>query len=306
VGVAAIDAILEARKGGDFLSFADFLSRVDGRRVNKKVLESLIKVGALSRFGSRAALLASVDSIRERVKPKRIDDQPGLFATGELKKTEAAQVITLENIEEFAEDELQSLERQLLGLSLSARPISEIVGPLEFQSTHKIYEISPEEVYTEMVRVAGVVTEVRVIVTKKTGAEMAFAKADDGTGTVELVIFPKIFKQTRDFWVEGQPLLITGRVDSRDEGISILVEAIETLASLGEKKEREVFIKLPNSVGPDELRRLKALLTASLGDQTAFLIFGGSNSRRVKLPFRIAWNETLAKQINEILENKKS
>ncbi|MCX6704510.1 MAG: DNA polymerase III subunit alpha, partial [Candidatus Woesebacteria bacterium] len=67
VGEAAIGAILSAREGKKFLSFADFLSKVDGRKVNKKVLESLIKVGAMSEFGSRAALLASVDSIREKV-----------------------------------------------------------------------------------------------------------------------------------------------------------------------------------------------------------------------------------------------
>ena len=170
VGVAAIDAILSARATGAFTSFADFLGRVDARRVNKKVLESLIKVGALEMYGTRAALLASIDKIREKVaKPKGDDSQQGLFATGELKKTESATVITLENIQEFGEDELQTLERQLLGFSLSARPISETLGPLEFQSTHKIFEISVSDSYPEMVRVAGVVAEVRIIMTKKIG-----------------------------------------------------------------------------------------------------------------------------------------
>ena len=122
VGEAAIDAILSGRHDGKFSSFSDFLSRVDARRVNKKVLESLIKVGALSAYGTRAALLASIDSIREKVKPKTPESQQGLFATGELKKTESSAVITLENIQEFGEDELQSLERQLLGFSLSATP----------------------------------------------------------------------------------------------------------------------------------------------------------------------------------------
>lgn len=302
VGEAAIDAILSARKSAKFTSFADFLGRVDTRRVNKKVLESLIKVGALGMYGTRAALLASIDRIREKVvKPKGDDSQQGLFATGELKKTESASIITLENIQEFGEDELQSLERQLLGFSLSARPISETLGPLEFQSTHKIFELSTSEYYPDLIRVAAVVSEVRVITTKKTGAEMAFAKVDDGTGILELVVFPKVFKSTRDFWAEGQALLVVGKVDSRDETPTLIVEAIETLSSMNEKKQREVFIKIPEGVNTGILSRLKTILTNNLGDQTGFLVFDGQ--KRVKLPFKIAWNETLAKEISGLLES---
>lgn len=300
VGDAAIEAILSARSHGKFTSFSDFLSRVDGRKVNKKVLESLIKVGAMSTFGSRAALLSSMDTIREKIKPRNGDVQPGLFATGELKKTEAAVVVTVSNVQEFSDEELQSLERQLLGFSLSARPISEIIGPLEFQSTHKIFEINVTENYPDMIRVAGVVSEVRTIVTRKTGAEMAFAKIDDGTGTLELVVFPKIFKETRDFWVEGQPLLVVGKVDIRDETPSLIVESIETLSQLQDKKEREVFIKIPKSADVNSLRRLKDLLAGNLGDHTGYLVFEGG--KKIKLPFNIAWNETLARQISDILE----
>jgi DNA polymerase-3 subunit alpha len=304
VGEAAISAILSARKGERFLSFADFLSKVDGRKVNKKVLESLIKVGAMSAFGSRAALLASMDSIREKVvKPKGDDSQQGLFATGDLKKTESASVITISNVQEFSDDELQNLERQLMGFSLSAKPISEIIGSLQFQSTHKIFEINSTEVYSEMVRVAGVVTEVRVITTRKTGAEMAFAKIDDGTSTIELVVFPKIFKDTRDFWTEGQPLLVVGKVDTRDESPAILVESIETLSTMRAEKEREVFVKVPESSDVNSLKQLKTLLTQNLGEQTVYLVFPAG--KNIRLPFKISWNETLAKQISEILENNR-
>jgi DNA polymerase-3 subunit alpha len=303
VGSVAIDIILTARRVGKFESFSDFIGRVDGRKVNKKVLESLIKVGAMSEFGGRAALLASVDKIREKmVKPKGDDNQPGLFAVEEIKNAGHAEVVAIEDIEEFPEDELQSLERQLLGFSLSARPINEVIGPLEFQSTHKIYEITAEESYPDLVKVAGVLTEVRVIVTKRSGAEMAFAKAEDGTGTLELVVFPKIFKDTRDFWIEGQPLLIAGRIDVRDESPNLLVESIETMTSLEEKKEREVYIKISKSADTNTLKKLKKLLISNLGDQTAFLQFEGG--RRVKLSFKIAWNETLAKAIADTLDVK--
>lgn len=233
------------------------------------------------------------------VKPKGNDNQPGLFGVEEVKKLSIGETVTLEVVDEFGDDELQALERQLLGFSLSAKPISEIIGPMMFQSTHKIYEISAEEHYPGLIKVAGVITEVRVIVTKKTGAEMAFAKAEDGTGTLELVVFPKIFKDTRDFWTQGTPLLITGKIDVRDDSPNMLVETIETMASLEEKKEREVFIKIPKNTGTEALKQLKELLLANPGDQAGTLIFDGG--KRVKLSFKIGWNETLAKAIAQTL-----
>lgn len=301
VGVAAIEAILEARKEGEFTTFVDFLSRVEGRKVNKKVLESLIKVGALSKFGKRAALLASLDEIRGRVaKPKGSDNQQGLFLVEEIVKTSAISESTLlANVDEFSDDELVGLERELLGFSLSAKPVAELIGPLEHQATHKIFEISPTETFGEQVRLAAVVSEIRIITTKNSGAEMAFVKVDDGSGIIELVVFPKTFQSTRDFWVEGKPVLIYGKVDSRADTASILVESIETLDSLGDVKEREVFIKVPKSTPPSALHSLKSLLTQNLGDQTGYLIFEGN--KKVKLPFKIAWTETLARQIAEIV-----
>lgn len=301
VGNAAIAAILSERNKSPFLNFADFLSRADSRKVNKKVLESLIKVGALSEFGKRSALLSSLETIRNRVsKPKSDENQQGLFLSEEIIKTQvsSASNIILASVEELSEEEIQSLERQLLGFSLSAKPLSEVLGPLEFESTHKIFEIHPHETYGELVRIALVVSEVRIITTKKTGAEMAFVKGEDGTGTIDLVVFPKIFKSTRDFWVQGKPLLVYGKVDTRQEEANILVESIETLDSLGEKKEREVFIKIPKNADQECLKELKNLLLANPGDKSVILAFPGKS---IRLPFRINWNEGLALEIQTIL-----
>lgn len=304
VGRVAIEVILEARKNGRFLNFADFISRVDSRKVNKKVLESLIKVGALQEFGGRASLLASIDKIKEKViKPRDDNNQPGLFAVSDIKKIDLVSSFAIENVSEFSEDELQNLERQLLGFSLSARPVGEIIGPLEFKATHKIFEITPDQEFSDFVKVAGVINEVRIIVTKKSGAEMAFVKIEDGTGVIDLVVFPQIFKETRDFWIEGKPVLISGKVDFRDETASIIVESIDNLDGFGSQKQDEVFIKVPKTVTDDVLRRLKTLLTQNLGDKVAYLLIAG---KKIKLPFKINWNETLAKSISSVLENNLS
>ena len=302
VGEAAITSILQARGSEKFESFADFLGRVDGRKTNKKVLESLIKVGALSKFGGRAALLSAMDSLRDKVaKPKSDDNQQGLFAGTELKKTEAAPVIIAPEIEEFPDEELESLERQLLGFSLTAKPISELIGALDTQATHRIHEIMTSEEHFDNVKIAGVVAGVRVITTKKTGAEMAFVKLDDGTSTIEAVVFPKIFKETKDFWIDGKPLLISAKVDVRDETPGLIVDAIEPPKAEARHKDI-IYINIPGGTDVNCLKRLKALLTENLGNREACIVF--EKGKKVNLPFKILWSEKLAQKINDILSEK--
>lgn len=302
VGKAAIEAILEARKNGKFSSFADFLARVDARRVNKKVLESLIKVGALSSFGSRAALLFSIDAIRSRVaKPKGSAGQQDLFGESDIAKSkESASSLIRTDVNEFSQDELQTLERQLLGFSLSAKPLGELISPFSHEATHKIFEISPHESLGESVRIACVVTEVRIVVTRTSGAEMAFVRAEDDTGSLELVVFPKIFRETRSYWVDFKPLLISGRVDAREETPTLIVEAIKTQDDVG-GKEKDVYIRIPEKAGPEELKKLKSLLLGSPGSMSVTLVFAG-NSQKVNLSFKILWTPELARKIADILE----
>lgn len=304
VGEAAIQAILEARSQGPFLSFSGLISRVDFRKVNKKVLESLIKVGGMSAFGKRAALLSSIEKVREKVsRPKSsIPGQQDLFFEEEKpKKMKMIPDIYLDtSVEEFSQEELQTLERQLLGLSLSAKPVGELIAPIEHEATHKIFEISAQSTYGETVKIAGVVTEVRIVITKNTASEMAFVKMEDGTGILELVVFPKLFKFTRDHWVEYKPLLVSGRIDSRDETPALIVETLDTQESLMQKP-RDLFIRIPEASTAENLKKLKNILLANPGTYPVTLVFEGKN-QRIKLPLRIAWSETLAKQIMTTLD----
>lgn len=300
VGNAAIDAILEARTEKLFTSFPDFLARADARRVNKRVLESLIKVGALSSFGRRAALLASIDAIRAKVsKPKSLKGQQDLFGTKPGESVSIEPLTADISTPEFTDDEIQALERQLLGYSLSAKPVSDLISAIEHLATHKIYEISPHETIGDTVKIACVVTEVRIVVTKNSGAEMAFVKVEDGTGSIDLVIFPRLFKSTRDSWVNYKVLVASGKVDAREESPSIVVDSIETIAGL--KEGDKVFIRVPNGASGEQLKKLKTLLMENPGIQGVTLVFEG-NKKKITLPFSILWSEALAHQISGILE----
>ncbi|OGM21517.1 DNA polymerase III subunit alpha [Candidatus Woesebacteria bacterium RIFCSPHIGHO2_01_FULL_38_9] len=304
VGKAAIEAIFEARKEGPFVSFKDFIAKVDPRRVNKKVLESLIKVGALSMYGTRASLLISLESLRERsAKPKDAKNQEGLFSQEEMKKSLFTENEEIPSIAEFDESELQSLERQLLGFSLSAKPVDEIIEPIKHLASHRIQEIIGETSSNSNVRLAAVVTEVRVIVTKKTGQEMAFVKVYDGTGTIDLVVFPKLFQSTRNVWVDNKVLLISGRVDIRDEEPSIIVNEIETKDE-AEKGNDTLFVKVPTTTGTEELKKLKNLFIENPGNQKVTLLFEGQEERKVELQITISWSETIAHKISNIIDGK--
>jgi DNA polymerase-3 subunit alpha len=304
VGVAAIEAILEAREKGKFVSFASFLTRVDSRRVNKKVLESLIKVGALSGYGGRSTLMYFLDEFRNKVaKPKSMKGQQDLFAGDDFAKNAsqaADDLLTGAAIAEYTDEEIQNLERQLLGFSLSGKPIIDLLLPVEHEATHKISEISVENSVGETVRLVAVVTEVRIVVTKTSGQEMAFVKIDDGTGVIPLVIFPKTYKFCKNQLVDYNVVLVSGRVDNRDDELSLLVETIES-PNKETMDNNNVFVKIPVGVDKINLQKLKELLLKNKGENTVTLFFE-EQKKRIDLPFKINWNEELAKEIASILE----
>lgn len=295
VGKAAIEAILSARKDGVFTSFSDFLRRVDARRVNKKVLESLIRVGTISIFGNRATLLSRMEEIRSKVaKPKSLKGQQDLFgAEGKVKKIIKEISFIEAEITEFSDEEIEQFERQLLGFSLSGKPVSEIIGSLDLKATHKINEIIPEMSQGESIKVAGVIRDIRVIVTKN-GSEMAFVKIEDPTGVVELVVFPKIYKFSKHIWIEGKPVLVSAKVDTRGDSPTLIVEAIETKSS-----SEGVFLNIPKNTSSDQLKKLKFILTQYPGNQLVILKF---ENKDLTLPFKVAWGDSLAKKVQTTLE----
>lgn len=295
VGSAAIEAILEARSKGKFVSLADFFSRVDSRRVNKKVLESLAKVGAMSPFGTRAAVLSVMDEIREKAKPKIDNGQQGLFDDDgeDARVFEVSQVV---NIEEFRDEELEAYERELLGFSLSAKPLEEVVGELMSYRTHKVGEI--KDGGSGVVKVAGVITDFRKVITKKSAAEMAFVTVKDETGSIDVVVFPKLYSETKDIWPRKLGVLLSGKVEYRDEQVAILADSVETRESLSEGGS--LSISIPKKTGLETLVKLKELLKAHPGEDKVFLVFDGSGGDKIPVPFTISWDAGLGQKINEL------
>ena len=233
VGEAAIQSILAARNAdGVYHGLSDFLSRVDVSKVNKKTLESLIKAGAMDAFGSRSALLAAIEAFLEnahRVRKAVAAGQTGLFDLG---KTEDKPKETLPAVTELSEQELLSFEKELLGFYLTAHPLERVMATFTDTAGKvvPVVEVTRERV-GDHVSILGTVTQVKKIVTKSSGAEMAFIRLEDLTGSMEVVIFPKMYAKSAHMWVRDSVVMIGGKVDEKEDRVTMLADEARILSS---------------------------------------------------------------------------
>jgi len=188
---------------------------------------------------------------------------------------------------------------QLLGFSLSARPLGEVLSSLALNATHKIFEISPKESLGDSVKVAALISDIRIVVTKRSAQEMAFIKAEDETGSIDLVVFPKVFERIRHILQENKAILVSGKIDTREENPTLLAEVIEDSDTLAETRNR-LYIRIPSATTAEHLKKLKKLLVSNKGKSKVTLIFEGS-VKRIDLAFGINWSEQLAIDISNVL-----
>jgi len=229
VGTAAIDAVLEGRQKGKFVSFEDFLGRVDLSKVNKKTIESLIRTGALDAFGNRASLLDALSlklDVIHKKKKNASEGQAGLF---ELQDDHDNAGDTLSYKPELNRSELLSFEKELLGFYLTEHPVMQYKSALEKRACIPIGTIGDEHIQTRAT-VGGIITQVKKILTKAKNNEMAFVKLEDTTGSIELVVFPKIFAQYMKLLMNDGFIYVSGKVDKKDDRCLILVDECGAIA----------------------------------------------------------------------------
>lgn len=241
VGEAAIESILSTRGKRKFASLTDFCSRVNNQKVNKRVLESLIQAGAMDAFGKRAALLSALEKIRQKAvleQKRKADGQTSLFevadgnpGTSNPGDNNSALRDDLPDIEELDKRDLLTLEKNLLGFYLSEHPFMKSLSMLEKVVSHRLFELDVHEHKDLKVKVGGVIESLRRVFTRKGNNEMAFATIKDKTGSIDLVIFPKLFASVKDILVKERVIITEGRLDYRDDKLSLIVEKIEEVGN---------------------------------------------------------------------------
>ena len=200
--------IAEREKNGQFKSLGDFLDRVHDRSLNKKSLEALIKSGALDEFGERGAMLANMENLLAYNKEKgnASENQDSLF--GGLADSAAANDFKLSPAPAASQADKLLWEKELLGLYVSGHPLD------KFKSVLEKRDITIAKVKTEMKEgmiavIGGIIEEAKPIITKKND-QMMFVRLADLTGTIEVVVFPRVFEEFKKFLVAEKCVAIRG------------------------------------------------------------------------------------------------
>jgi len=133
---------------------------------------------------------------------------------------------------------------------------------------------------------------------------MAFATLEDETGKIDLVIFPKIYSAYQQYWVKDKVLIVEGKFEAKEEGLSLVVDKAEALESSTEKKY-DFIIRIPQGTSSSVLMALNQILKQNPGEKKGILIFenGSGGQKKLELNFGVAYNSKLAAEIDSLLNS---
>ncbi|MEK7614181.1 MAG: OB-fold nucleic acid binding domain-containing protein, partial [Patescibacteria group bacterium] len=226
LGTDIAESIIDERKnGGKYKSFADFLLRVKHKNLNKKSLESLIRGGAMDELGERGELLGNAEEALafNREASGANANQDSLFGGMNIAQPE----IKLKTCPPATKNEKLAWEKELLGLYVSGHPLDQWRDKLDKRemTVKKIKETLKEDMLAVL---AGIVHESKEIITKS-NERMAFLKIADFTDEIEAVVFPKLYKDTRELLQPDKCIVIRGRISKRNGQTSVLAEEVKEL-----------------------------------------------------------------------------
>ncbi len=290
VGLNAIDSIIAARKNlkkegrQGFASLWEFCEKVDLRLLNKRVLESLIKAGAMDAFGSRAQMAAALDKAMERAQKAQKDaaaGQHGLFgifddgpATSSNSNEDA-----LPQVPEWDEHTRLQNEKEVLGFFVSGHPMDkyrEKLRNMKVVDTATACEMKPEpqtfrrgrsEEPTNEIQIAGVITGLKVAKSKRSGEFYAQATLEDTVGKIELIAFPQAYEKLAEKLKIDVPVLVRGALrGEEDSAPKLAVSSIQALEDVKLKLPDSLRIKVPLH-NPDSalLEKLQTILLSAPG-----------------------------------------
>ena len=231
VGEGPIQTIIAGREDAPFRDIDDFSQRVDLRKVGKRALESLIKVGALGDFGKRYILLALIERMMRlsgQIHRAAAEGQMSMFDMGGFDAPSVGSIMyPLPDAPEIPRKELLGWEKELVGVYLSSHPIQPFMEAIKQVTTCLCGDLD-ELRDGRHVRVAGLITKVRQMTTKK-GDPMAFVEIEDVQTSLEVVVFPRTYKAFQHLLIPDTIILVAGKVDGKDEDRpKILADTIST------------------------------------------------------------------------------
>jgi DNA polymerase-3 subunit alpha len=266
VGENTVRGILAARQElGRFRSLYQFCEAIEPRLINRRVLESLIRSGAMDSLGARRAqLFAVIDRAMERAQKLSRDRSAGQVALFGAPKPEEVAPEELPDIEEWPEQELLAAEHATVGFYVSGHPLAKHAGRLKELNAADLASLEGRG-NNEDVFVAGLVAAVRPMRSKK-GARWAIVTLADMTGSVEMLVFPEAFQRYEPLLKAQQALLVKGRVQQEDAGTRLVASEAKRLEDLVEPGPAMLRVRI-ELAGVDEykLAELEELFDAHRG-----------------------------------------
>ncbi len=285
VGRNAIDSILVARaelakEGKSFAGFQEFCEKIDLRLLNKRVIESLVKAGALDSFGRRAQLLAAVDKMMERAQKTQRDleaGQAGLFGIFNA-PVEGAKHDDLPNVPDMEESQRLAAEKEVLGFFVSGHPLDKYAEKLRnlpgVVDIETALEMKPPpsngrrgQAPENEIAIAGVMLGLKVAKSKRSGELYAQAALEDASGKIDLICFPKDYERLAESMRIEAPVLIRGQLRAEEEAApKLCVSAIQALEDVKVRLPMNVRIRIQlDRVSETTLEDLRDLVVSAPG-----------------------------------------
>ena len=232
VGLKAVELVIEERDShGPFGDLIDFCRRVDGSKVNRRVLEGLIQCGAFDFTGAyRSRLFAGLDDALRICGANHDPNQLNMFGPLSFGNGGSEGILELPEIAEWNEREMLRREKEALGFYITGHPLDSFHDDIERFTTCLVHDL-PAQKDKSQVKIAGIVESLKIKRTKR-GDKMAVIQLEDLTGSTEVVIFPDLFAAVSPLVKGDEPLLITGGAEVGDSAAKVLAKEIESLSSL--------------------------------------------------------------------------
>jgi DNA polymerase-3 subunit alpha len=332
VGYAAVEAIKAAREdGGPFQSLWDFCARVDARAVNKKAIEALVKCGAFGSTGAtRKGMLSVLEQAQgagQKVQQDAEIGQGSIFdgfdwGDGGADSSAAAAFAAPQHppipAEEFEQPELLAIEKESIGLFISAHPLKQVREALRMRVDCPLAELAARK-DKDWVNAGGIITAAKKIRTRS-GEHMMFATLDDLEGSVEILVFGKALAEYEGALGVDSVVLVRGRVDHKDaDKTCLVVQTVEAFEPTPEEVELARASAAERHVGPAPLHvrvdaaglpasiidKLKSLIADYPGDSEVVLEvqMRSGDPRRLRLgpSYRVAPTPTLRAELEQVL-----
>lgn len=306
VGLGAIESIINARKGTRFSSLEDLCRCIDTRLVNRKVLESLIKCGALDKFNMpRAQMVVNLDKILDlasKTQKERSSGQLSFFDQGLEKNGFKNTATNLQQIKEWPEPQILAFEKEMLGFYVSGHPLARYAAQLKrFTSTLTSNLSSHKD--EEEIKIIGLISKIKNTLTRVKQEKMAILKLEDLQGTVEVLVFPKSYQKISRYILLNTVVMVRGTLNLKEDTPKIIANDLFPVDEIY-KLIVNMTINL-SGISENLFQSLKNLLESNRGSVPVYLHLDTPSKSRVHLVvgegLYISPNEKIIQDIENLL-----